>query len=216
MAGPVPGSTPKKQPSPVPRRIGPIERFKSSLVGNRWVSLELNTTRSELWPRLLMISPIANTPTATTMKPMPSVSSVTPKLKRCVPVLTSVPTMPSRSPITTMASDLIMSPCANTAAATRPISISEKYSGAANLSASSAGGGREHRTQHHPRGRGKDRAEGGDGERRPRAALPRHLIAVDAGHHRGGLARQVDQDGGGRAAVLRAVIDAGEHDQGTD
>ena len=29
----------------------------------------------------------------------------------------------------------------------------------------------------------------------------------------GGLARHVDQDGGGRAAVLRAVEDAGQHDQ---
>ena len=34
-----------------------------------------------------------------------------------------------------------MSPCASTAAATRPISISEKYSGAPNLSANSASGG---------------------------------------------------------------------------
>ena len=88
-----------------------------------------------------MISPIANTPTATTMKPMPSVSSVMPNEKRCTPVLTSVPTMPSSSPIATMASDLIMSPCASTAAATSPISISEKYSGAPNFSASSASGG---------------------------------------------------------------------------
>ena len=49
--------------------------------------------------------------------------------------------MPSSSPITTMASDLTMSPCASTAAATRPISISEKYSGAPNFSAISASGG---------------------------------------------------------------------------
>ena len=88
-----------------------------------------------------MISPIANTPTATTMKPMPSESSVTPKLNRWTPVLTSLPTMPSRRPITTMASDLSMSPWASTAAATSAISISEKYSGEPNLSAISASGG---------------------------------------------------------------------------
>ena len=88
-----------------------------------------------------MISPIANTPTATTMKPMPSESSVMPKLKRWTPVLTSEPTLPSSRPIATMASDFIMSPCASTAAATRPISISEKYSGEPNLSATSASGG---------------------------------------------------------------------------
>ena len=62
-------------------------------------------------------------------------------VKRCTPVLTSVPTMPSSSPIATIASDFIMSPCASTAAATRPISISEKYSGAPNFSATSASGG---------------------------------------------------------------------------
>ena len=58
-----------------------------------------------------------------------------------MPELTSVPTMPSSSPMHTIVSDLIMSPCASTAAATRPISISEKYSGAPNLRASSASGG---------------------------------------------------------------------------
>jgi hypothetical protein len=75
-------------------------------------------------------------------------------------------------------------------------------------------------------GRGKqrdhesgDRAgeEGADrrrGERPPRLALPRHLMAVEGGHYGRGLAGQVDQDGRGRPAVLRAVEDPGEHDQG--
>ena len=40
-----------------------------------------------------------------------------------------------------MASDLAMSPCASAAAATSPISISEKYSGEPNFSANSASGG---------------------------------------------------------------------------
>ncbi len=40
-----------------------------------------------------------------------------------------------------MAIDFIMSPWASTAAATRLMSISEKYSGAANCSATSASGG---------------------------------------------------------------------------
>ena len=56
----------------------------------------------------------------------------------------------------------------------------------------------------------------------PSAAMPsalpaepalRHFVAVDRGHHRGHLARHVDEDRGGRAAVLRAVVDAGEHDE---
>jgi hypothetical protein len=59
----------------------------------------------------------------------------------------------------------------------------------------------------------EERAQRGDRERGTGTALARHLVAVEAGDHRGRLARHVDHDGGGRAAVLRAVIDAGEHDQ---
>ena len=40
-----------------------------------------------------------------------------------------------------------------------------------------------------------------------------HLVALDRGDHRGGLARGVQQDRGGRAAVHAAVVDAGEHDE---
>jgi hypothetical protein len=65
---------------------------------------------------------------------------------------------------------------------------------------------------------GADRAceEGRDGGRRqcpPCFALPCHLVSVKGGDHRGGLTWQVDQDGGGRAAVLGAVEDARQHDQ---
>ena len=60
---------------------------------------------------------------------------------------------------------------------------------------------------------GEERADRRDRQRRAGAALARHLVAVEAGHHRGGLARQVDQDRRRRAAVLRAVVDAGQHDQ---
>ena len=106
-----------------------------------------------------------------------------------------------------------MSPCASTAAATSPISMSEKYSAEPNLSATSASGGPASAISSVPTVPAKNEPMRGDRERRSRAALPRHLVAVEAGHHRRGLARQVHQDGGGRAAVLGAVIDAGEHDQ---
>ena len=46
----------------------------------------------------------------------------------------------------------------------------------------------------------------------PRPAL-RHLVAFERGRDRGALARRVDQDRGGRAAVHAAVVDAGEHDE---
>jgi hypothetical protein len=93
-----------------------------------------------------------------------------------------------------------------------PNTISEKYSAGLNLSATSASGevGDEERRD----AAGDERADRGHAERGPGATAARHLMAVERGHDRGGFARNVDQDRGGRAAVLGAVIDAGEHDQG--
>ncbi len=57
----------------------------------------------------------------------------------------------------------------------------------------------------------------------PMAAMPsadparpwlRHLMAVDAGHDRGRLARHVDQHRGDGAAIHRAVVDGAQHDDG--
>ena len=88
-----------------------------------------------------MISAVPNTPIATTTKPMPSESSGTSKVKRSTPELTSVPISPRSRPSTTMAIALVSEPCASTVAATRPRTISEKYSAGPNLSATSASGG---------------------------------------------------------------------------
>ena len=48
--------------------------------------------------------------------------------------------------------------------------------------------------------------------RRRRAALLRHLVAVETRDHRRRLARNAQQDRRGRAAVHRAVVDRREHD----
>ena len=63
---------------------------------------------------------------------------------------------------------------------------------------------------------GEERAERGDRKRRAGPALAGHLVAVDRGDGGRGFARHVDQDRRGRAAILGAVIDAGEHDQRGD
>ncbi len=91
--------------------------------------------------------------------------------------------------------------------------MSEKYSAAPNFSAMAVSGGAKIADQEGGDRAGEERADRRDGERRARPALPRHLVAVDGGHGRGGLARHVDEDRGGRAAILRAVVDAGQHDQ---
>ena len=41
-----------------------------------------------------------------------------------------------------------------------------------------------------------------------------HLIAIERGDHRGRLTGQVDQYRGGGTAVLRAVVNTCQHDQG--
>ena len=55
---------------------------------------------------------------------------------RATPELTSIPTRPSSSPSSTIASDLATEPCARTTAAIRPSTSRLKYSTAVNLSAS--------------------------------------------------------------------------------
>jgi hypothetical protein len=60
---------------------------------------------------------------------------------------------------------------------------------------------------------GEERADGRDAQSHAGTTLAGHLVAVESGHHRGGLAGNVDQDRRGRTAVLRAVIDAGQHDE---
>ena len=72
--------------------------------------------------------------------------------------------------------------------------------------------GREQRHQHGGDGAGHERADGRRGQRRAGAAALGHLEAFERGDHGAGLARRIQQDRGGRSAVHRAVVDAGEED----
>jgi len=69
----------------------------------------------------------------------------------------------------------------------------------------------QHEPDHADRAR-DERADGGDGQRGARPSLARHLVAVETRHHRGRLAGNVEQDRRRRAAVHRAIEDAGEQD----
>ena len=59
----------------------------------------------------------------------------------------------------------------------------------------------------------EERADGRNRQRGTGTAIAGHLIAVETGHDRRRLARQVHQDRRRRTAIGSAVIDAGEHDQ---
>ena len=67
-----------------------------------------------------------------------------------------------------------------------------------------------------PKRSGDERADRRDRERRTGAPALRHGIAIDAGHHRSGLPGNAHQDRSRRAAVHRAVINAGEQHDGDD
>ena len=75
------------------------------------------------------------------------------------------------------------------------------------------GQGRDHEGRD---GAGEERADRRDAERDAGPALPRHLVAVERGHDGARFAGDVEQDRGGRAAILRAVIDPRQHDQRRD
>ena len=66
---------------------------------------------------------------------------------------------------------------------------------------------------HSGKASGDEAADGGDAERSAGAAGKRQAVAVQTRHHCRSFAWDVDQNGGGRAAVLRTVIDACEHDE---
>ncbi len=107
-------------------------------------------------------------------------------------------------------------PRARTTAKTRPITISEKYSAGPKMSASFVSGAPSAAITMVATVPAKNDPMAAMPERNSGPALPGHLVPVEGRDHGGGLARNVDQDGGGRTAVLRAVIDAGQHDESAD
>ena len=79
------------------------------------------------------------------------------------------------------------------------------------------GQGRSKQGQHQCADRaGEKRTQRGDCERRTRASLSRHRITVETSDDRRRFAGKIDQNCRRRAAVLRAVVDARQHDQGRD
>ena len=103
------------------------------------------------------------------------------------------------------------SPASSTTIAS-PSDISAKYSGELNDSANFASGGAISMSTITPTVPAMNDAIAAMPSAAPARPLARHLVAVEARHDRRRLAGHVEQDRGRRAAVLRAVVDAGEHD----
>ena len=122
-----------------------------------------------------------------------------------------MPTSPSSRPSTVIATPLSGEPRASVEPASSPSSISEQISAGPNLKREL----HQHRREEDHLGdaerRADERRDHGDAERRAALALPRQRIAVEAGDGVRRMAGQVEQDRADRAAVLRAVVDARQH-----
>ena len=80
-------------------------------------------------------------PMAICTSPIPSMRSWLPKVKRCLPVVMSMPIVPTKRPKTAMIKALSMEPCARKVRTVSPRHMRAKYSGAPKVSAASTRGG---------------------------------------------------------------------------
>jgi hypothetical protein len=112
------------------RTIGITERFMSSRVGIIAFHLTLSRLMSLgfVWPIEVMISETPNIPMASALMLRPSSRSSCPNVNLDAPLWGSMPTVARMMPSTTMASPLMADPSEIVEAATRPRTISEKYS----------------------------------------------------------------------------------------
>ena len=115
-----------------------------------------------------------------------------------------------------MATALIGDPFERTTADRRPKTSSRQYSGERNSAAKAPSAGREGGEDQGAHDAGEKEASAAIESATPARPVPRHLVPVEAGDDRGRLARHVDKDRRRRSAVLGAVVDARQHDDGGD
>src|SRR5262252_7431159 len=193
VTGPPPGTRPRMKPSPLPRSIARHEARQSARVGHRPVMRSARSVLGVSVSTLTSTSATPNRPMTTARSSTPPLRSTEPNVKRSRPLTTSMPTAAVRKPSATISTPFTAEPDRRRRDRRR-----------------------EEGHHHHTQGAGDERADRRDAERGAGAALSRHLVAVDAGHHRGGLAGNVQQDRRGRSAVHRAVEDRREHHHAAD
>jgi hypothetical protein len=88
-----------------------------------------------------MISEMPKSPITSGTRPTPSISSVSPKVKRVLPETVSVPTVPAMIPKQAIMSERVIEAPVRKLSTTMPMHMREKYSGGPNLSAKLASGG---------------------------------------------------------------------------
>ena len=107
---------------------------------------------------------------------------------------------------------IVLEPCASAAATTNPSTISEKYSAGPNGRPTLASGSAKPAIRRVATVPAKNEPIAATAMPR-RPGLGGRAGGRQCGHRPTKSARQVDQDRGGRAAILRPIEDAGQHDQ---
>ena len=113
---------PRKEPIALPRKALGMIRLNSAQVGMRWI-VPLNGVRSSWLSRFFVISAMPKQPSATLTRPIPSARKAEFMVKRCMPLLTSVPICPSSTPIKHIAMPLSRLPVVTKLTHTNPTSI---------------------------------------------------------------------------------------------
>ena len=137
-------------------------------------------------------------------------------MNRLAPLKVSRPTVASRSPTAAAISALTMLPLPMVATSSTPSRARAAYSGGPKSSAQPATSGASRVSPDDGDGGADEGADGGDAERGAGPALLGQREAVEDGDHRGRLTREPEQHRGDGAAVLGAVVDAGQHDDRRD
>ena len=183
---------------------------------SRSLTFEYCVLTCAVWLTLFMNSAMPNRPSASATSSMPSSSSGKPKVSRSAPVSRSEPTRPKIKPSTVMATPLIGEPRAKRRAGQQAEQHQRADLGRAEFQRDRD---QQRRQEHHlgdaPR-RADERPDHGDGKGNAALALLGHREAVETRDRVRWMTRQVEQDRADRAAVLRAVEDARQHQDGAD
>jgi hypothetical protein len=197
----------------VPRATAGAASFISLPFGMTEPTLLVKTSRWPFFSTLAMISAKPNTPIATATKPMPSVSSGMPKLKRDTPEFTSVPTKAEQQAEHDHPDRLQQRTRREHDGADQAQHHQREVFGRTELEGEFGQRRRKRGDQNRCDAAGEERAD-----RRDRRARGPRDPGAPSGSRRDRsrpktIHPAVDQNRRGRAAVLRTVVDAGQHDQ---
>src|SRR5690606_24730084 len=214
IVAPAPGRTPTKKPRREPRRMAGALRFRSSRPGSTLPTRGMPPGPSSLTRRVLKTSPRANKPTATVRNSRPWYRTGISKVKRATPDTLSTPIVPKKQAENGHDQRLGHGFARQAADGAQPQNHQGKIFRPPEAERRIGQGRRQ---EHQPYQRDQPGDEGTDrrdGQSGTRLSLPGHLVTVQGGDHGGGFAGGVQENGGGRPAVHRSVVNPGQQDDG--